>query len=93
MRLLRAAYAEPRLRRLYLWNSHHTLCFSRSTRWPWAHEGIPFTDPLGDGVYRVRRPYSLDVLGTPTSPEEAVALVVAHVPPDLGPVFNRPERG
>ncbi|GAB7185793.1 hypothetical protein ATKI12_5624 [Kitasatospora sp. Ki12] len=91
LRLLRAVYAEPRLRRLYLWTSHYTLCFSLSTHWPWTHEGIPFTDPMGNGIYRVRRPFSLDVLGSPTSPEEAVALVVEHLPPDLGPLFNRPE--
>ncbi|MFI8455949.1 DUF6193 family natural product biosynthesis protein [Kitasatospora sp. NPDC085464] len=54
-------------------------------------EGVPFTDPLGNGTYRVRRPYSLDVLGTPDGPEAAVALVVAHLPPDLGPVFDRPQ--
>ncbi|MEU8920608.1 DUF6193 family natural product biosynthesis protein [Kitasatospora sp. NPDC048545] len=91
VRLLRAAYAEPRLRWLYPWTSHYTLRFSRSTTSPWADEGIPFVEPMGGGVYRVHHPSGHDPLGSPAGPEAAVALVVEHLPPDLGPVVNRPE--
>ncbi|MFH8386149.1 DUF6193 family natural product biosynthesis protein [Kitasatospora sp. NPDC018058] len=90
VRLLKASHSEPRLRRLLPWTSHYNLCFSLSTTFPWVPDGIPFTEPLYGGGCCVRHPYSLDVIGTPGTPEEAVALLVEHLPPDLGPVFNHP---
>ncbi|MFE4356674.1 DUF6193 family natural product biosynthesis protein [Kitasatospora sp. NPDC056800] len=90
VRLLKAARAEPRLGRLFPWTSHHDLHFSLSTSSPWTAAGVPFAVPLDGGGYQVRGQGGAGVLGTPATPEEAVALLVDHLPPDLGPVFNHP---
>ncbi|MFF2148382.1 DUF6193 family natural product biosynthesis protein [Kitasatospora sp. NPDC058190] len=90
VRLLRAAHAEPRLRRLLPWTSHYDLCLSLSTTFPWVPAGMPIAEPLHGGGYRVHRLYDSAVIGTPDTPEAAVALLVEHLPPDLGPVFNHP---
>ncbi|MFF2546452.1 DUF6193 family natural product biosynthesis protein [Kitasatospora sp. NPDC058063] len=93
VRLLKAARAEPRLRRLFPWTSHYNLHFSLSTSFPWAAAGVPFAVPQDGGGYQIHRPGGSEVLGTPATPAEAVALLVEHLPPDLGPVFNHPADG
>lgn len=90
VRLLKAVRAEPRLSRLYPFTSHHHLHLSLSTSFPWARPGVPFVEPLDGGGYHLRRLGSGEVVGRADTPEGAVALLLADLPADLGPVFNHP---
>ncbi|MGW9210982.1 DUF6193 family natural product biosynthesis protein [Embleya sp. NPDC055664] len=89
--LLEAAFAEPGLRQLFPFTSHHTLCFSSSTEYPYVPR-VPCVDPLSDGRFRVRRPRSSTVIGFADTAEEAVALVTAHFPAALEPAGTRADR-
>ncbi|MGW1996056.1 DUF6193 family natural product biosynthesis protein [Embleya sp. NPDC001921] len=82
--LVVAARAEPRLRRLYPFTSHATLCLSSCTRYPYTI-AVPPVEPLHDGRFRVRVPRSRDVIGVTDTAEEAIALVLDHLPADVGP--------
>ncbi|GAA1407000.1 hypothetical protein GCM10009639_55320 [Kitasatospora putterlickiae] len=86
--LLKAAQVEPTLRQLYPFTSHHTLCFSSCTTYPWVLRA-PVVDPLIDGRFRIRQPRSSTVIGYADSPEEAIILVTAHLPASLGPAVSR----
>lgn len=88
--LLEAAYAEPRLRQLHPFTSHHSLNLSSCTEFPYLVQ-VPAVDPLPDGRFRVRLARSAGVLGWADTAEEAVALVAAHIPPGLGPAVTRAE--
>ncbi|MGW7313991.1 DUF6193 family natural product biosynthesis protein [Streptomyces sp. NPDC054854] len=88
--LLEAAYAEPLLRQLHPFTSHHSLNLSSCTEFPYLVR-VPAVDPLPDGRFRVRLARSNGVLGWADTAEEAVALVAAHVPPGLGPAVTRAE--
>lgn len=81
----RAAYAEPRLRTLYPFPSHGTVHFVRGAPpWPTSgHDDLPFV-AYGGPPYTVYASGYAEILGEPTTPEEAVALVVAHLPADVG---------
>ncbi|MFC9307648.1 DUF6193 family natural product biosynthesis protein [Streptomyces sp. NPDC057011] len=83
--LLSAAGAEPRLRQLYPFTSHWALLFSCCTSYPWDIQ-VPFVEPLHNGRFRVRsrRPRGT-VIGETETADEAVALVMAHFPPEVGP--------
>jgi len=87
MRLVEAAYAEPRLRQLYAYTSHWVLCFSRCVGYPFTDD-IPCIDyVIPEQLYRVRRPGWGDTTRTlsgPVTAEEAVAIVVAHLPAGTG---------
>ncbi|MFG2954241.1 DUF6193 family natural product biosynthesis protein [Streptomyces sp. NPDC048291] len=79
----RAAHAEPRLRELYPFPSHGALHFLRT--------GPGETRPAGNLPYVLYGPppykvYGADhaELGAPGTAEEAVALVVRHLPPEPG---------
>ncbi|WP_369184619.1 DUF6193 family natural product biosynthesis protein [Streptomyces sp. Y1] len=89
LRLLRAAHAEPRLRRLMPGTSHFSLWFSLSTTYPSVAAGPTITEPLRGGGYLVRFRTDEDPVPAATA-EEAVALIVASLPADLGEVFNHP---
>ncbi|WP_405015906.1 DUF6193 family natural product biosynthesis protein [Kitasatospora sp. NBC_00070] len=81
--LLVAAHAQPALRQLMPVNSHFNLWFSTTVEgWMKTRVGYLIC-PYDEGRYGVRRDGVL-VARTET-PEEAVALVVAALPPDLGP--------
>ncbi|MFJ9847533.1 DUF6193 family natural product biosynthesis protein [Kitasatospora sp. NPDC101155] len=80
--LLEAAYARPELRRLTPVTSHFMLWFSTRAHFPYARVGYSI-DPHPDGRYVVRD--KGDVVAHTASPEEAVALVVAALPMDIGP--------
>ena len=82
--MVRAAYAQPRLRELYPGVSHGVLFFNCGT-------GASAT-PVGGYVYRreggrfwVRGPLGVGTLGEVDTLEEAFALVVASLPEDCGP--------
>jgi hypothetical protein len=87
--LLEAAYAEPKLRQLYPVSSHWTLHFSRSTGDVMLRD-VPFVDPVRGGRYRVNATTG-DVIGEADTAQQAVAMVVAALPPDCGPAtIERP---
>ncbi|MFE9767989.1 DUF6193 family natural product biosynthesis protein [Streptomyces sp. NPDC005808] len=52
--LLKAAAAQPRLRRLSPFTSHFALLFSRSTSYPWTVQAGPI-EPLDNERFKVRR--------------------------------------
>lgn len=83
--LIEAAYAEPALRALYPFTSHWALRFSGTTR-----PGLKIVGPSlcanGDGTYGLGRGFMTMDVGTFSTPQEAVALAVRHLPAGLGPV-------
>lgn len=84
--IAQAAIAEPRLRELFPYTSHHHLCFSRCTVYPYSMD-LPVVIPLGAGRYRaIRRDGSL--LLDDGSPAEAVAAVATALPDDCGPAIS-----
>ncbi|MFJ4868971.1 DUF6193 family natural product biosynthesis protein [Streptomyces sp. NPDC088757] len=85
--VLEAAYAEPRLRALFPFPSHGCFTFHRNTRFPWSND-LPFI--AGSGPCTVYGPRYSAVLGEALTPQQAAALVVAHLPPDCGPAFDGP---
>jgi pimeloyl-ACP methyl ester carboxylesterase len=86
--VIEAAFAEPRLRGLYPFPSHGALFFHRNTDFPWSND-LPHiaTGFTGYVVYAAR---SAEILGETATPEEAAALVVAHLPDDCGPAVEGP---
>ena len=84
--LLEAAYAEPRLRRLFPWTGMGELHFSRCTepRWTWD---IPYIQPAAESGYRVSGPSRSETVGPAATPREAIAMVVERLPPNSGPAF------
>jgi hypothetical protein len=82
--LVEAAFAEPKLRQLYPFTSHWSLHFTTCTGYPFTWK-VPFVDPLRDGRYRVNGPHRGAVIGEADTADEAVAMVVAHLPDDIGP--------
>lgn len=82
--LFDAAYAEPRLRRLYVVTSHFNLWFSQCTDFPFARVGAVIA-PQSDGRYRVRRWQHRDDEGEFfDAPEAAAARATELLPPDCG---------
>ncbi|MGW4410039.1 DUF6193 family natural product biosynthesis protein [Nonomuraea sp. NPDC004702] len=84
--LAEAAYAEPRLRQLFPWTGMGELHFSRCTgkRWTWD---IPYVQPAVGGGYRICGPLRTQSIGPAATAEEAIAVVVEHLPPGCGPAF------
>lgn len=87
--LLEAAAAQPRLRRLYPFTSHYALAFSTSTRHPWSVRAGPI-EPLHDGRFRVYRRTPFAVIGETETAEQAVALMLEHLPAGPEPVITSP---
>ncbi|MGA4543187.1 DUF6193 family natural product biosynthesis protein [Uniformispora flossi] len=85
--LIAAARAEPRLAQLYPYTSVMSLCFSACMHFPYQ-DVAPRVEPLRDGRFRVRVPRSTEVLGTTTTAEEAIALVLRHLPADVGQALD-----
>ncbi|TDC69063.1 hypothetical protein E1200_09815 [Actinomadura sp. GC306] len=85
-RLSAAAYAEPRLRRLFPWTGMGELHFSRCTekRWTWD---IPYVAPAMGGGYRVSGPSRTQEVGVAATAEEAIAMVVERLPDGCGGAF------
>ncbi|RAG83823.1 hypothetical protein DN069_20450 [Streptacidiphilus pinicola] len=84
--LVEAAYAEPKLKQLYPFTSHWGLHFSTCTGWPFTWV-VPFIDPLRDGRFRVSGPNRRTVIDEADTAAEAIDIVVAHLPDNLGPAF------
>ncbi|MFE2231276.1 DUF6193 family natural product biosynthesis protein [Streptomyces sp. NPDC059442] len=82
---VRAASAQPRLRRLFPLVSHGVMYFSGCTGMPAAHVGGQVCPRGTDGRFRVRGPRGVRTLGRAETLEEAFALVVANLPEECGP--------
>lgn len=88
--VVEAAYAQPKLRGLYPWPSHGTLKFLRSGP-PWevdlgapplvTFDDLPFI-VCDEPPYQVYTTGYTDLLGEASTAEEAVAIVVSHLPAD-----------
>ncbi len=79
-----AAYAEPVLRSLFPLHTHGTLKFIRDAP-PWHEppvDDLPFI-VLGEPPYSVYMAAYTTCLGEVATAEEAISLVVAHLPPEL----------
>ena len=89
--LIEAAYAQPQLRQLFPYTSHRSLHLSRATRPPFTRD-LPVIWPLPDGRYSVVRPGSpprgKGEIGLADTPQEAVALLQAHLPDNCGPATD-----
>ncbi|AJT63298.3 hypothetical protein T261_1612 [Streptomyces lydicus] len=90
--MVEAAYANPHLRALFPNISHGSLHFSRCIKFPWTDD-VPALFPRHGGGFRVKRmnePGGSDrhLVGDTETPEEAVDLIVAHLPPGCGPAID-----
>jgi hypothetical protein len=84
LEMMRAAYAEPRLRALFPYTSHRALGFSRCTGWPFSRD-ISAIQPLGDGRYALRH-HGEEFCATPNyTAQKAAALVVSRMAKTWGP--------
>ncbi|MGV9311554.1 DUF6193 family natural product biosynthesis protein [Streptomyces sp. NPDC003691] len=80
----RTASTRPELRQLYPLVSHGALSFSRCIKGPWLTVGTIY--PRGEGYWV--RGAERTTLGKPDTIEEAVDLIVAHLPPGTGPAID-----
>lgn len=80
--MVRAAYAQPRLRELHPAVSHGTLFLSRCTKLPGSF--VPVVYRKVEGGYQVDA-HGIGSLGEVDTVEEAFALVVANLPEGCGP--------
>ncbi|MET7388928.1 DUF6193 family natural product biosynthesis protein [Streptomyces sp. NPDC005529] len=83
--LLESAYAELRLRQLYPWVSMGELHLSRCTGYNWTWD-IPYVMPDA-GAYLVAGPKRNETVGSAATAQEAVAMVIQHLPDGCGPAF------
>ncbi|MFF2701993.1 DUF6193 family natural product biosynthesis protein [Streptomyces cyaneofuscatus] len=88
-----AAYENPVLRGLFPFHTHGTLKFLRDA--PLWHEtaidDLPYV-VLGDPPYSVHTAGDAKRLGEAATAEEAISLVVAHLPAHLGGNEDNPHR-
>ncbi|MFE0421686.1 DUF6193 family natural product biosynthesis protein [Streptomyces sp. NPDC058953] len=83
--VVRAAYAEPRLRRLFVGVSHGVLYFSLSSESPYSLVGGTVYYLENDRYY-VRGVPTLTGLGETDSLDEAFTLLADNIPADAGPL-------
>ncbi|MEU9012897.1 DUF6193 family natural product biosynthesis protein [Streptomyces sp. NPDC048479] len=82
--MVRAAYAQPRLRELFPGVSHGILYLSRCTDYPGSF--VPVVYRMVRSGYQVTA-RSIGILGEVDTVEEAFALVVANLPEGCGPAI------
>lgn len=91
--VIEAASAEPRLRQLFPFPSHGCLNFHRNTDFPWSNDLPRIAGGVkGYLVYGAGDRYA-ELLGEVDTPQEAAALVVAHLPSDCGAAVEGPWQG
>lgn len=84
--LIEAAMKRSELRQLYPFTSLISLCFSRTTGYPFTKD-CPRIEPQGGGIYWVYAPDSFEILGKGTV-EEVLDIVVKQLPPNYGPAVS-----
>lgn len=91
--LIEAAMQQPELRQLFPFTSHYMLHFSRTTGYPFTND-CPYAVPTENGRFRVyltSRGASAEDMGEMLGEgdaNEAVAILVANLPPDCGPAVD-----
>ncbi|MFZ3497241.1 DUF6193 family natural product biosynthesis protein [Streptomyces sp. 5.8] len=81
--LVRAAYAEPRLRQLFPWVGMWELHFSRCTEHPSTWD-VPYIAPRQGGGFVVAGPSRVESVGEADTAETAVKMVADRLPPGCG---------
>ncbi|WP_405943871.1 DUF6193 family natural product biosynthesis protein [Streptomyces sp. NBC_01020] len=81
--VVRAAYADPRLRQLFPWVGMWELHFSRCTEYPWTWD-VPYVAPRQGGGFAVAGPSRVEYVGEAGTAEAAVAMVADRLPPSCG---------
>ncbi|MEU9144076.1 DUF6193 family natural product biosynthesis protein [Streptomyces sp. NPDC048349] len=81
--VVRAAYAEPRLRQLFPWVGMWELHFSRCTGHPCTWD-VPYIAPRRGGGFVVAGPSRAEYVGDADTAEAAVAMVAERLPPGCG---------
>ena len=84
--LIKAAMKRPELRQLFPYTSLNSLCFSRTTGYPFTHD-CPVIEPQGNRRYKVRMPRSQEVIGEGTV-DEAIEMTIKHLPENCGPAVS-----
>ncbi len=84
--LIKAAMKRPELRQLFPFTSLNTLCFSRTTGYPFTHD-CPSVASQGNGKYCVYAPSSHEVIGEGKI-DEVMEIVIKHLPPNCGAAVN-----
>jgi len=93
--LILEAGKQPALRQLLPFTSMDTLCFSRTTGYPFASQDCPCAFPLTDDLFRVLGPW--DGVGTPEDAHrligegnaiQAATWLAAAIPPSWGPAID-----
>jgi len=84
--IIKAAMRRPELRQLSPYTSLNSLCFSRTTGYPFTRD-CPVIDLLGNRRYSVRMPDSQEVIGEGTV-DEVLDMVIEHLPENCGPAVS-----
>ncbi|WP_240958460.1 DUF6193 family natural product biosynthesis protein [Streptomyces barkulensis] len=84
--LVRAAYAEPRLRQLFPWAGMWELHFSRCIEPPFTWD-VLYIAPRKGGGFLVEGPSRGESVGEADTAGVAVAIVVDHLPQDCDRAF------
>ena len=85
-RLIEAAMKRPELRRLFPFTSLISLCFSRTTGYPFTRD-CPRIEPQENHIYWVYAPTSFEILGKGNI-EEVLDILIAHLPPNCSAAVN-----
>jgi hypothetical protein len=84
--IVREAANRPELRQLRPFTSHFSLCFSRTTGYPFSRD-CPHAYPIGSGLYRVTSADGSVVIDGVDAIQTVDALV-ADLPPNCGPAIH-----
>jgi hypothetical protein len=85
--LIKAAMKKPELRQLFPYTSLNTLCFSRTTGYPFTND-CPSIASQGNGKYCVYAPSSrLEIIGEGTI-DEVMEIAIKNLPPNCGAAVN-----
>ena len=84
--LIKAAMKRPELRQLFPFTSLNTLCFSRTTGYPFTMD-CPSVASQGNGKYCVYAPSSHEIIGEGTI-DEVIEIVIKNLPPNCGAAIN-----
>jgi hypothetical protein len=84
---INAAMKKPELRQLFPFTSLSTLCFSRTTGYPFFTKDCPSVASQGNGKYCVYASGSHEVIGEGTI-DEVLEIAIKHLPPNCGAAVN-----
>lgn len=93
--VIEAAWMQPLLRQLFPYTAHWSLYFSTCTGFPYTRNvmgidpfngGLRVTEPYAElDAWRPDGNYEVPYLALTSDPDEAVAIVLEHLPADIGP--------